>query len=156
MLEIYNPKHQDSDANGWVALTADAPFPVNTGIFKFRDAAADATVNPYVSADVDLRTIKKVLKAMTYGVTAGSATISAGNIAAAFAFDGADAFLAQGTDNAAYFRATPRVTAGALTNGNLFGHAIGIYTQRFRFTSVNAALGTGTFDLYVTASVGDA
>lgn len=153
-LEIYHPRHQASDANGWVALTADDPFPKDSNILQLRDLAADATANPYVSTEVNLVALKKVLKSLVFGMSAGSGTINAGNIAAAFAFDSTNVFLALGTDSASYTRATPRVTAGALTNGNLFGFSNRIEAQRFRFTSVNAALGTGTFDLRCTAIIG--
>lgn len=151
-LVVYNPKHPKA-SSGWVAVSETDPYPRDSMVWRLRDAGADATANPYTSTEVDLRTRKLRTKECTYALTAGTGTISTGNIAAAFAFDGSSQFVPQGTDNAAYTRAVPRVTAGAVANTNLIGYFRGIAAQRVRWTTINAALGTGTFDLYITLHV---
>lgn len=138
----------------WVDYTPGTTIlPSIDRVFHIRDLAADATANPYNSTAFRAPEGLTIIAA-TWGITAGSATISAGNLAAAVAFDDTAVYLAQGTDNSSYFRASPRVTAGALTNGNLFGYLVGIRARALRFTSINAALGTGTFDLRATITVG--
>lgn len=136
----------------WTTFTpGTTKIPETQIIVPFRDllVAADALYNSVeFRAPAGRHAVSGV-----FGVTSGTATLSAGNIAVAFAFEGVDAFVAYGTANANYVLATPRVSAGALTANNLIGWWAGQPVTRLRFTSVSALAGTAASTINICGSI---
>lgn len=78
MLAVYNPSHPDA-VSGWVALTADAPWPAGASVIHVRDTALVVTgTTPNGVATTATITLPYRMYDMHFGADGGSGTLTAG------------------------------------------------------------------------------
>lgn len=124
VLEVKNPRHQESDANGWVALTADAPWPVGERIFHIRDMALSAAAAEAETAEISLPT-KSIPVHLRFGMEEANGTVTDGVMRYHETWEGAahgtgdtEPTPANGDTNGS--EAVPRTTADANQWGEVF------------------------------------
>jgi hypothetical protein len=136
VLQVYNPSHADA-SSGWVALTAQAPWP-NVDILHIRDTAATISAGTVEVGPIKLPWSPRHV---IHGVDGGDGTITAG----------AGIIVALPKGSAAAITALPRVdsasaisisTPRSTSNGNEYGN-LANGPQDF-YVQITSVAGTST------------